>query len=65
MVWQVRFEPPVSVSVHLGPTSVDFFFGGFGGGERGAILWCCHIGDRPQGDLAMFGYRPAMKVKFY
>jgi hypothetical protein len=25
----------------------------------------CHVGDRPQGDLAMFGYRPAMKVKFY
>ncbi len=23
-----------------------------------------HIGDHPQGDLAMFGYRPAMDVKF-
>jgi hypothetical protein len=27
-------------------------------------LWCCcHTGDHPQGDLAMFDYRPAMKVK--
>jgi hypothetical protein len=25
-------------------------------------LLCCHTGDHPQGDLAMFGYRPAMKV---
>jgi hypothetical protein len=23
---------------------------------------CCHLGDHPQGDLAMFGYRVAMKV---
>jgi hypothetical protein len=28
------------------------------------ILWFSHIGDHPQGDLAMFGYRPAMDVKF-
>jgi hypothetical protein len=27
------------------------------------ILWCCHNGDHPQGDLATFGYRPAMKVE--
>ncbi len=24
------------------------------------ILWCWHTGDHPQGDLATFGYRPAM-----
>jgi hypothetical protein len=29
------------------------------------ILWCCHNGDHPQGDLATFGYRPAMKVEFF
>ncbi len=27
------------------------------------ILWCCHTGDHPQGDLAIFGYRPPMKVR--
>jgi hypothetical protein len=27
-------------------------------------LFCCHIGDHAQGEfLAMFGYRPAMKVE--
>jgi hypothetical protein len=25
----------------------------------------CHIGNHPQGYLAMFGYRPAMKVEIY
>ncbi len=25
------------------------------------ILWCCHIGDDPQGDLAKFGFRLVMK----
>jgi hypothetical protein len=25
-------------------------------------LWC-HVGDHPQGDLAMFGYRTTMKVE--
>ncbi len=23
----------------------------------------CHVGDHPQGDLAMFGYRTTMKVE--
>jgi len=36
MVWQVRFEPPVSVSVHLGPTSIDWG----GGGGRGERKFC-------------------------
>jgi hypothetical protein len=26
---------------------------------------CCHISDHRQGDLAIFGYRPAMKVEIY
>ncbi len=26
---------------------------------------CCHTGDHPQGDLAMFGYRLVMKVEIY
>ncbi len=29
-----------------------------------SILQCCHTIYHPQGDLAMFGYRPAMKVGF-
>jgi len=28
------------------------------------ILLCCHTGNHPQGDFAIFGYRPAMEVKF-
>ncbi len=24
-----------------------------------------HTDDHPQGDLAIFGYRPAMKLEFY
>jgi hypothetical protein len=29
------------------------------------FLFCdvAHIGDHPQGDSAMFGYRPAMKIE--
>jgi hypothetical protein len=28
-------------------------------------LWCCHIGDHPQVDLATFGYGQTMKVQIY
>jgi len=27
-----------------------------------SILGCCHIGHHPQGDLAMFDFRPVMKI---
>jgi hypothetical protein len=30
-----------------------------------SILWSCHIGDHPQGDLIMFGYRLVTKIKIY
>jgi hypothetical protein len=39
---------------------------GWGRGKRSgsrSILWCCHIGDHPQGELATPGYSPAMKIK--
>jgi len=29
------------------------------------LYCCCHIGCHPQGNLAMFGYGPAMKVEIY
>jgi hypothetical protein len=29
-----------------------------------SILWSC-VGDHPQGDLIMFGYRLAAKIKTY
>jgi hypothetical protein len=29
------------------------------------ILWCYHISDHAQGDLATFGYRLAIKVEIY
>jgi hypothetical protein len=35
------------------PVQVTVFF---------SILWC-YVGDHPQGDLAMFGYRTTMKVE--
>jgi hypothetical protein len=28
-----------------------------------SISWCFHTSDHPQGDLAMFGYRPTMKIE--
>jgi hypothetical protein len=28
-----------------------------------SILGCCHIGHHPQGDLAIFDFRPVMKIK--
>jgi hypothetical protein len=35
------------------PVQDTFFF---------SILWC-HVGDHPQGGLAMFGYRSTMKIE--
>jgi hypothetical protein len=26
-------------------------------------LWCCHTINHPWGDLAMFGYRPVLKIE--
>jgi hypothetical protein len=28
-----------------------------------SIMWCCHNGNHPQGNLAIVGYGPTMKVK--
>jgi hypothetical protein len=38
---------------------VFFFFSFY------SILWCCDAFNHPWGDLAMFGYRPVMKVEIY
>ncbi len=46
-------------SIFFPPIFVVLFFFFFLGG--GAISLYCHIGH-PQGDLAIFGYRPALKV---
>jgi hypothetical protein len=47
----------VRISVcFLGPRKGDCLF---------AILWCFHIGNHSQANLATFGYRPAMNVIFF
>jgi hypothetical protein len=53
LLWLWILETALGKRSHKNEDPVPVFFF--------PILWCCHIGDDAQGDLAKFGYRLAMK----